>query len=180
MKTLLRLSWLIDSAIDQAADWTPDFKPLEEGCIGDSPVLSSITEQLITWQQQQDGSSRPIVNKNAQQGKYRHVPQPYFSDLKPAIIKKMKLGKDYPNDYTHIYVGLKNAQLYQLPIDGFAQYVDGENGISGKIILFKPMTQQHYNRLKKIKFKIEPDAEFQGSIQKAPNGQVYLWCDNSM
>ena len=30
------------------------------------------------------------------------------------------------------------------------------------------------------KFKIEPDAEFQGSIQKAPNGQVYLWCDNSM
>ena len=89
MKKLLCLSLLMSSAMVQAADWTPVFKPLEEGCIGDSPVLSSITEQLITWQQQQDGSSRPIVNKNAQQGKYRHVPQPYFSDLKPAIIKKM-------------------------------------------------------------------------------------------
>ncbi|WP_111859313.1 hypothetical protein [Acinetobacter sp. CFCC 10889] len=180
MKKFLCLSLLMSSAMVHAADWTPVFKPLEEGCVGDSPVLSSITEQLITWQQQNDGSARPIVSKNAQQGKYRNVPQNYLRDMTPASIKKMNLGQDYPNYYTHIYVGLKNAQLYQLPIDGFAQYVDGENGVSGKIILFKPMTPQNYNRLKKIKFKIEPDVEFQGSIQKAPNGQVYLWCDSSM
>ena len=179
MKKFLCLSLLMSSAMVQAADWTPVFKPLEDGCVGDSPVLSKITEQLIEWQPQKNGSSRPIVNKNAQQGKYRNIPQYYFQDMKPAIIKKMNLD-DYPNHYTHVYVGLRNAQLYQLPIDGFAQYVNGENGVSGKVILFKPMTKQNYNRLKNIKFKIEPDVDFQGSIHQAKNGQVYLWCDVSM
>lgn len=179
MRKFLCLCLLMSSAMVQAADWTPVFKSLEEGCIG-SPVLSKITDQLFTWQRLKDGSLYPVINENAQQGKYRNIPQNYLRDMKPTIIKKMNLGEDYPNYYKHIYVGLKNAQLYQLPIDGFAQYVDGENGISGKIILFKPMTQQNYSRLKKIKFKIEPDAEFQGSIQQAPNGQVYLWCDTSM
>lgn len=180
MKKLLCLSLLMSSAMVQAADWTSVFKPLEEGCVGDSPVLSEISGQLIAWQNYKDGSVRPIVNKNAQQGKYRNIPQQYLHDMKPAIIKKMNLDDDYPSHYTHVYVGLKNAQLYQLPLEGFSQYVDGENGVSGKVILFKPMNKQNYNRLKSIQFKMEPDTEFQGSIHQAKNGQVYLWCDTSM
>ena len=168
------------STLAQATDWTPVFKPLEIGCMGNSAVLSSVSEQLITWQNKPDGSVEPIVNKIAQQGKYRNIPKEYLNDMQPAIIKKMQLDDEYLDHYTHAYVGLKNAQLYKLPIEGFSQYVDGENGISGKIIFFKPMSKQNYDQLKKIKFKADPEMEFKGSIQKTKNGQVYLVCDTSM
>lgn len=180
MKFFLYLSMLMGCTMVQAADWTPVFKPLEAGCVGESPVLSAMSGQLITWQDQKNGSVRPIVNKNAQQGKYRDIPKSYLNDMQPAIIKKMSLGDEFLDHYTHAYVGLKNAQLYKLPIEGFSQYVDGENGISGKVIFFKSMSKQSYDQLKKIKFKPDPETEFQGSIQKAKNGQVYLVCDTSM
>ena len=70
MRKFLCLCLLMSSAMVQAADWTPVFKSLEEGCIG-NPVLSKITDQLFTWQRLKDGSVYPVINENAQQGKYR-------------------------------------------------------------------------------------------------------------
>ena len=177
MRILISALGLMVSSVGYAADWTPVFKSLEDGCTTNHAVFNSLSENLIQLNEVKD-MTVVDVHPSAKKGNYAKTPQPYRNDMRPAIVRKLNVNEDFYK-YNEVFIGLKNATAYGVPLLGFSEYTSGINGIYGHIIYFKTPNAQQLKRLKKIKFTEDKDMGFKGEIVKAKNGQYLLVCDSS-
>lgn len=178
MKKILAACSLLLASSAYAADWTPVFKAFEKSCFGDNKALQAVDKKLIDFKHTKT-SAEVVAHKDAKAGNYAHVPLPYRKDMQPAVAKPLAVDEDFYSGYTQVYVGLNNATAYGLPISGYSRYSGADNGVSGRIVHFKPMAAQSFNQLKKIRFQEDEEMGFQGAITRNKKGEVFLICDQS-
>lgn len=164
-KQLLLINIFVLTITTHAADWTPIFKPWEQGEA--SPIISKIGfsngKSLVI---QPSASGKATLTELARTGNYIGIPQPYRTDMLPATIK---YGKGEKVGLSTAYIPLKNATLYGLPIANILVYTScNDCGGVGEIVEFYPMSDNQYKKLKQLKFKSIDDGcgERQAQIYK--------------
>ena len=178
MKIIISVLGLMISSVGYTANWTPVFKNFENGCNSDHAVFNSLSDDLIQLKTVKY-TTYVEAHPNAKKGHYAKTPQPYRKDMLPAVARTLKIKEDYMDGYTEVFVGLKDATAYGVPLLGFSEYSGGENGVHGYIVYFKTPNIQQVKRLKNIKFIEDEEMGFKGEIVKAKNGQYLLVCDAS-
>ena len=178
MKKILAAYSLLLASSAYAADWTPVFKAFEKSCFGDNKALQAVDKKLIDFKHA-NASAEVVAHKDAKAGNYAHVLLPYRKDMQPAVAKPLTVDEDFYSGYTQVYIGLNNATAYGLPISGYSRYSGADNGVSGRIVHFKPMAAKSFNQLKKIRFQEDEEMGFQGAITRNKKGEVFLICDQS-
>lgn len=173
-KSLIFFSCLAFGTV-HAADWTPVFKPLENGCHETSQLLEDVYADHSEWKEKSNGDSYKTLLPNAKKGKYPKAPLPYRKDMLAA-----EIHTDKETGYQHVYIPLKNATLYGYNITGFSSYSRGATGVRGFLVYFKNKDTHTYNKLKRIKFIDIHQDDYSGRIFKDKKGNIVLECDASM
>lgn len=172
MKKLVFCLTIITSTSAISADWTPAFKFLEDSQNYDDTVISAVMKDtfIADLVDNQGQVKKVTVGNNALQGVYQNVPKPYQMDLLPAI-------QDKPHTIKAT-IPLKNASLYGRKLENFVHWSCAECGDVGFTVIFSPMTNRQYQKLKNtVKFEKVDDIcghDVAGTIQKLENGKVAL------
>lgn len=195
-KLLTAMLCLALGNIAHAADWTPVFKPWENGCES-SQVERSMSAYIsyeyfntdayvkafdnngnfkLAGQKNHAKLQTLFTNNNAKQGKYPKVKTPYRNDLGKAVLSRSSEGD------MELSIPLKNAKLYGHSIVKYTNYFLPDTGISGSYITFGTMSNADYQKLKKIKMNRpidEFDDQFSAKFNRNSKGVVTLTCDFS-
>lgn len=156
---LISFLLLIGTTQAYSADWTPVVGELltaktQKQFLGNQKPIANFYPNIMEMVIDQDNwvQEGMKLTKNAKKGFYPDIPEPYRTDMQPAVIKKTDRCT------YEAKVPLKNATLFGKPIQSlnYHLYVC-EMSPFGEYITFKPMSNATFNQLiQQVNFKELP------------------------